>query len=66
MMSAAWSSGIGTGLVSAAQSAGALCMNAVGGSFVAAGALMAAPILVGVGVAAGISYYKNSSQEKEE
>ena len=36
MMSAAWTSGIGMGLVSAAQSAAALFMNAAGGSVLAA------------------------------
>ena len=59
MMSTAWTSGIGTGLVSAAQSAGALFMNAVGGSVLAAGAAVAAPIAVGAAVAGGIYYYKN-------
>ena len=36
MMSAAWTSGIGMGLVSAAQSAAAVFMNAAGGSVLAA------------------------------
>ena len=65
-MSAAWSSGIGTGLISAAQSAGALFMNAVGGSTLAAGATMAAPLAVGAAVIGGIHYYKNSGQEKKK
>ena len=66
MMSAAWSSGIGTGLISAAQSAGALFMNTVGGSTLAAGATMVAPFAVGAAVIGGIHYYKNSGQEKKK
>ena len=53
-MSAAWTSGVGTGLVSAAQSAGALFMNAVGGSYLAATAAVAAPVAVGGAVGYGI------------
>ena len=53
-MSAAWTSGLGTGLVSAAQSAGALFMNAVGGSYLAATAAVAAPVAVGGAVGYGI------------
>ena len=53
-MSAAWTTGIGTSLVSAAQSAGALFMNAVGGSYLAATAAVAAPVVVGGAVGYGI------------
>ena len=53
-MSAAWTTGIGTSLVSAAQSAGALFMNAVGGSYLAATAAVAAPVAVGGAVGYGI------------
>ena len=72
MMSAAWTSGIGTGLVSAAQSAGATFMNAVGGSTLAAGAAVAAPLAVGTAVAGGIYYWRNrknggnKDKDKEE
>ena len=61
-MSAAWTSGVGTGLVSAAQSAGALFMNAVGGSYLAATAAVAAPVVVGGAVGYGI--YKMLKQKK--
>ena len=63
MMSAAWTSGIGTGLVSAAQSAGATFMNAVGGSTLAAGAAVAAPLAVGTAVAGGIYYLWNRKND---
>ena len=63
MMSAAWTSGIGTGLVSAAQSAGALFMNAVGGSTLAAGAAVAAPVVAGAAVAGGIYYLWNRKND---
>ena len=53
-MSAAWTTGIGTSLVSPAQSAGALFMNAVGGSYLAATAAVAAPVVVGGAVGYGI------------
>ena len=53
-MSAAWTTGVGTGLISAAQSAGALFMNAVGGSYVAATVAVAAPVAVGGAVGYGI------------
>ena len=67
MMSAAWTSGIGTGFVSAAQSAGALFMNAAGGSVLAAGAAVAAPIVAGVGVAALYRRYrKKKTPEKRD
>ena len=66
MMSAAWTSGIGTGFVSAAQSAGALFMNAAGGSVLAAGAAVAAPLAVGAAVAGGIHCYCNRSGEDGE
>ena len=72
MMSAAWTSGIGTGLVSAAQSAGATFMNAVGGSTLAAGAAVAAPVVAGAAVAGGIYYWwnrkngGNKDKDKEE
>ena len=61
-MSAAWTSGLGTGLVSAAQSAGALFMNAVGGSYLAATAAVAAPVVVAGAVGYGI--YKMLKQKK--
>ena len=63
MMSAAWTSGIGTGLVSAAQSAGATFMNAVGGSTLAAGAAVAAPVVAGAAVAGGIYYLWNRKND---
>ena len=72
MMSAAWTTGIGTGLVSAAQSAGALFMAAAGGSTLAAGAAVAAPLAVGTAVAGGIYYWRNrknggnKDKDKEE
>ena len=72
MMSAAWTSGIGTGLVSAAQSAGALFMAAAGGSTLVAGAAVAAPLAVGTAVAGGIYYWRNrknggnKDKDKEE
>ena len=72
IMSAAWTTGIGTGLVSAAQSAGATFMNAVGGSTLAAGAAVAAPLAVGTAVAGGIYYWRNrknggnKEKDKEE
>ena len=66
MMSAAWTSGIGTGLVSAAQSAGALFMNAVGGSTLAAGAAVAAPVVAGAAVAGGIYYWRNKKDDESE
>ena len=53
-MSIAWKTGIGPSLVSAAQSAGALFMNAVGGSYLAATAAVAAPVAVGGAVGYGI------------
>ena len=67
MMSAAWTSGIGTGFVSVAQSAGALFMNAAGGSVLAAGAAVAAPIVAGVGVAVLYRRYrKKKTPEKRD
>ena len=72
MMSAAWTTGIGTGLVSAAQSAGALFMAAAGGSTLVAGAAVAAPLAVGTAVAGGIYYWRNrknggnKDKDKEE
>ena len=63
MMSAAWTTGIGTGLVSAAQSAGATFMNAVGGSTLAAGAAVAAPLVAGAAVAGGIYYLWNRKND---
>ena len=63
MMSAAWTTGIGTGLVSAAQSAGATFMNAVGGSTLAAGAAVAAPVVAGAAVAGGIYYLWNRKND---
>ena len=68
MMSAAWTTGIGTGLVSAAQSAGALFMAAAGGSTLAAGAAVAAPLAVGTAVAGGIYYWRNkkNGENKEK
>ena len=52
-MSIAWKTGIGPSLVSAAQSAGALFVNATGGSVVVAVAAVAVPVLVG----ATVGYY---------
>ena len=72
IMSAAWTTGIGTGLVSAAQSAGALFMAAAGGSTLAAGAAVAAPLVAGAAVAGGIYYWRNrknggnKDKDKEE
>ena len=72
IMSAAWTTGIGTGLVSAAQSAGALFMAAAGGSTLVAGAAVAAPLAVGTAVAGGIYYWRNrknggnKDKDKEE
>ena len=66
MMSAAWTTGIGTGFVSAAQSAGALFMNAVGGSTLAAGAAVAAPLVAGAAVAGGIYYLRNKKDDESE
>ena len=66
IMSAAWTTGIGTGLVSAAQSAGATFMNAVGGSTLAAGAAVAAPLAVGAAVAGGIYYWRNRKDDESE
>ena len=66
IMSAAWTTGIGTGLVSAAQSAGATFMNAVGGSTLAAGAAVAAPLAVGAAVAGGIYYWRNKKDDESE
>ena len=66
MMSAAWTSGIGRGFVSAAQSAGATFMNAVGGSTLAAGAAVAAPLAVGAAVAGGIYYWRNRKDDESE
>ena len=63
MMSAAWTTGIGTGLVSAAQSAGALFMAAAGGSTLVAGAAVAAPLAVGTAVAGGIYYLWNRKND---
>ena len=63
IMSAAWTTGIGTGLVSAAQSAGATFMNAVGGSTLAAGAAVAAPVVAGAAVAGGIYYLWNRKND---
>ena len=61
-MSTAWTTGIGTGLISAAQSAGALFMNAVGGSYVAATAVVTAPVVIGGAVGYGI-YHKLKKQK---
>ena len=66
MMSAAWTTGIGTGLVSAAQSAGALFMAAAGGSTLAAGAAVAAPLVAGAAVAGGIYYWRNKKDDESE
>ena len=66
IMSAAWTTGIGTGLVSAAQSAGALFMAAAGGSTLAAGAAVAAPLAVGAAVAGGIYYWRNRKDDESE
>ena len=60
VMSTAWTTGIGTGMVSAAQSAGALFMNAVGGSYVAATAAAVAPAAVAGAVGYGIYRWWNS------
>ena len=49
MMSASATSGVGAGVISAMQSAGALFMNAVGGSTVAAFASVAVPVVAVVG-----------------
>ena len=49
MMSASATSGVGAGVISAMQSAGALFMNAVGGSTVAAFASVAVPVVAAVG-----------------
>ena len=48
-MSASATSGVGAGAISAMQSAGALFMNAVGGSTVAAVASVAVPVVAAVG-----------------
>ena len=61
-MSAAWTTGVGMGLVSAAQSAGALFMNAVGCSYLAATAAVAAPVVVGGAVGYGIHKLLNRKQ----
>ena len=66
MMSAAWTTGIGTGLVSAAQSAGATFMAAAGGSTLAAGAAVAAPLVAGAAVAGGIYYWWNKKDDESE
>ena len=62
-MSTAWTTGFGTGLISAAQSAGALFMNAVGGSYLVATAAVAAP--VAVAGAAGYGIYKLMGRKKK-
>ena len=61
-MSVASTTGLGTGLVSAAQSAGALFVNAVGGSTIMAAASAAAPVVVAGAVGYGLYRWLKSEK----
>ena len=69
LMSASTTSGVGAGIVSGLQSAGAVFMNCVGGSTVAAVASVAAPVVAAAGVAYltyNYFYPANSTDKKDE
>ena len=61
-MSIAWKTGIGPSLVSAAQSAGALFVNAFGGSTIVAAASAAAPVVVAGAVGYGLYRWLKSEK----
>ena len=61
MMSASATSGVGAGAISAMQSAGALFMNAVGGSTVAAFASVAVPVVAAAGAYYSDYHYTTTS-----
>ena len=63
MMSAAATSGIGGGAISALQSAGAHFALATGGGFLATTAAIAAPIAAGIGLYSWLS--SNSTNEEQ-
>ena len=66
MMSASATSGVGAGAISAMQSAGALFMNAVGGSTIAALASVAVPVVAAVGGYYAYNNYKYMSNNTTE